>query len=201
MIKKELGCIVHENRTTFRLFAPRAASVSMVLFDRYDQETGQEIPMTCDRDGVWEYLSPHVLYGKYYGYRVRGPSGKGEMFNSNIIIGDPYSKAVVTKNSYHHPAKTIIIDTNYDWEEDTFVVSANHNELVIYEAHVRDLTAHSSSGVSAKGTYSGLTEENRVGGLSYVKELGINALELMPIQKFGNIEIPFRDSTVLSDGG
>lgn len=157
--------------------------------------------MTCDRDGVWEYLSPHVLYGKYYGYRVRGPSGKGEMFNSNIIIGDPYSKAVVTKNSYHHPAKTIIIDTNYDWEEDTFVVSANHNELVIYEAHVRDLTAHSSSGVSAKGTYSGLTEENRVGGLSYVKKLGINALELMPIQKFGNIEIPFRDSTVLSDGG
>lgn len=199
--QKELGCIVTNAQTQFRLFAPRASAVTLVLFDKHDQEVGQEYHMVRDADGVWEYSIPQVLYGKYYGYRVNGPTGRGEMFNPNILIADPYSRAVVTKNNFHHPAKTLILNTAFDWEGDTFVVPVNHNELIIYEAHVRDLTAHSSSGVSAKGTYIGLTEKKRVGGLSYLKELGVNALELMPIQKFGNIEIPFRDSTVLNDGG
>ena len=199
--QKELGCIVDSTQTTFRLFAPRATSVTLVLFDRHDQEQGEEFSMVRDVDGVWEYSARAILYGKYYGYRVSGPAGRGEMFNPNIIIGDPYSKAVVTKNTYRLPAKTLIVKTEYDWEEDAFVTPANHNDLIIYEANVRDLTAHVSSGVSSRGTYAGLLEDGRTGGFSYLKDLGVNAVEFQPIQKFGTIEPPYNDPRHVTDSG
>jgi len=157
--------------------------------------------MLRDSNGVWEYTAPAALYGKYYGYRVSGPAGKGEMFNPDIVIGDPYSLAVVTKNTYRHPAKTLILKTDYEWEGDAFVVPADHNKLVIYEAHVRDLTAHVSSGVAGRGTYKGLLEKGQTGGLTYLKDLGVNAIEFQPLQKFGNIELPFNDPNHRSDSG
>jgi pullulanase len=199
--KKELGCIVKRDGTTFRLFAPRASQVWVIIYENYDDEKGQEIKMVRDSSGVWEYYSLGRLYGKLYSYRVDGSKGNGEKFDSLVIVGDPYSKAVVTKNNYHHQTKTIILDTKYNWEGDTFIVPKNHNELIIYEAHLRDLTAHRSSGVDSRGTYLGMTEKRKTGGLSYLKELGVNAVEFLPLQKFGNIEIPYRDSTVLEDGG
>jgi len=198
---KELGCTVKKEGTTFRLFAPRATEVMLVLFDDYDSDKGQDIKMVRDSNGIWEYFSLGRLYGKYYGYRVEGPQGPGEKFDSAVVIGDPYSKAVVSKNNYHHPTKSLIIDTKYNWDGDTFVIPSNHNELIIYEAHIRDLTAHPSAGVTSRGTYVGLTEQGKTGGLSYLKELGVNAVELMPIQKFGNIEIPYRDNNTVSDSG
>ncbi|MDI6766576.1 MAG: alpha-amylase family glycosyl hydrolase [Bacteroidota bacterium] len=198
---KELGCTVKKEGTTFRLFAPRASQVWLVLFENYDDEKGEEIKMVRDDNGVWEYMSLGRLYGKCYGYRLEGPAGIGEYFDSTVIIGDPYSKAVVTKNNYHHPAKTLILDTKYNWDKDTFIIPANHNELIIYECHVRDLTAHPSSEVDARGTYIGLTEKGKTGGLSYLKKLGVNAVEFLPLHKFGNIEIPYNDSSVVSDEG
>jgi pullulanase len=198
---KELGCTVKKDGTTFRLFAPRASQVWLVLFENHDDGKGQEIKMVRDSSGMWEYFSLGRLYGKLYSYRIDGPKGNGEKFDSLITVGDPYSKAVVTKNNYHHQTKTIILDTKYNWEGDAFIVPQNHNELIIYEAHLRDLTAHRSSGVDSRGTYLGMTEKGKTGGLSYLKELGVNAVEFLPLQKFGNIEIPYRDSTILSDGG
>lgn len=198
---KELGCIVGKSGTTFRLFAPRADGVTLVLFDHYDDDAGEEIKMVRDKDGVWEYTSLGMLYGKYYGYRVSGPEGPGEMFNPSVIIADPYSKVVCTRNEYRHPGRTLIIDTRYDWKGDTFVAPANHNELIIYEAHLRDLTAHSSSGARRRGTYRGFIEPGITGGLSYLKDLGVNAVEFLPLQDFGNIEIPYRDPSVKSDTG
>jgi len=189
--KKGLGCFVEKNKTIFRLFAPRATEVILILFQKHEDEKGEELEMKRDAKKVWEYAYPKALTGTYYGYRVSGPAGAGEMFNPKILIGDPYSKAVTTINNYHHPAKTLILDTSYDWEGDDFVISSNHNELIIYEAHVRDLTAHRSSRVMAKGTYLGLSERGKTGGLSYLKDLGVNAIELLPIQKFGTIEPPY----------
>ncbi|MFI5253766.1 MAG: pullulanase [Bacteroidota bacterium] len=197
---KALGCIVNNKRTTFRLFSPRATQVVLTLFDHHDDFSGIEYIMKRDEDGVWEYSLPGKLYGKYYGYRIIGPAGAGEMFDPAILVGDPCSKAVVTKNNYHQPAKTLILDTSFDWGDDRFIAPADHNKLVIYEAHVRDLTAHRSSGAQAKGTYKGLSEKNKTGGLSWLKKLGVNAVELLPIQKFGTIELPYRDNSVTKDG-
>ncbi len=194
--KKELGCIVKNGKTTFRLFAPRASSVDLVMFNRHDDTSGTEHAMKRDKDGVWEFTLNEVPYGKYYGYRVDGPRRQAEMFNPGIVIADPYSKAVVTKNNYHQPAKSLILDLSYDWEGDTFAIPKDHNRLTIYEGHVRDLTMHTSSGIEARGTYKGIAEKGKTGGLSYLKDLGVNALELLPIHKFGVIELPYRDSSV-----
>jgi pullulanase len=198
---KELGCVVLDNTTTFRLFAPRATGVRVAIFSSYNEAFGEEYSMVRDADGVWEYSTPGELYGKFYGYRVTGPKGVGEMFNEKVLIADPYSKAVATKNSYRHQAKTMILDTRFDWGKDTFLVPPDHSKLVIYEAHLRDLTAHPSSGLANRGTYLALTQKDATGGLSYLKDLGVNAVEFLPLQEFANIEIPYRDSSTLSDNG
>jgi len=67
-------------------------------------------------------------------------------------------------------------------------------DLIIYEMHIRDMTEHPSSGVTQRGTYKGLIEKGNAGGISYLKDLGINAIELLPAQEFANIEIPYKDS-------
>jgi pullulanase/glycogen debranching enzyme len=198
---KALGCTVAASGTTFRLFAPRATHVALVLYDRVEDEEGQTIPMVRDTHGVWEYHSLGKLTGKCYGYRVAGPQGPGEMFDSTIVIADPYSRAVASRAEYHQRSKTLILDTSYKWEGDTWIAPADHNSLVIYEAHLRDLTAHPSSGVKARGTYAGLLEKGKTGGLSYLKELGVNAVEFLPLQKFGVTEIPYKDSSVADDNG
>jgi len=67
-------------------------------------------------------------------------------------------------------------------------------DLIIYEMHVRDMTAHNSSGSDIPGTYQGLIEKGKKGGIDYIKNLGVNAVELLPSQEFANIELPFYDS-------
>jgi len=195
---KPLGCNVESGNTVFRLFSPRATSVKLVLFDKYYDGVGRTYDMVKDSDGVWEYSLPGTCYGKYYAYRIDGPKSATEMFDASKLIADPYSKAVATKNHYLHPGKTLVINTSdYNWEGDSFV-GIDMEDLIIYEMHVRDLTAHPSSGVSRskRGTYKGLIEKGKKGGISYIKDLGVNAVELLPCQDFGNIELPYRDSSI-----
>jgi pullulanase/glycogen debranching enzyme len=193
---KPMGAYFDSGNTVFRLFAPNATSVKLVAFAKHDDASGKEFSMERDSDGVWEYSFTGEQLGLYYCYRIDGPKDKINMFDSTKVVADPYSKAVVTQNHYSHPGKSIIIDTNYDWEGDTWISSPIRN-LVIYEMHVRDMTIHPTSGVEQAGTYLGLTEEGRVGGIDYLLDLGVNAVELLPCQDFGNIEIPYKDSTAL----
>ncbi len=215
---KPLGCIVTPEQTTFRLFAPRATAVSLVLFMNANDTKGREISMkpsppdatTGMWDGTWEYTEHSLdkeFYGKLYCYRVDGPKTANEFFRPSVLIADPYSRAVVSTNTFPQRHKTLILDPNdktgkpYDWEGDKWVIPANHNTLVIYEAHLRDMTAHPSSGVRAKGTFKGMTELGKPGGLSYLKRLGINAVEFLPLHEFNNIEIPYKDSSTLRTFG
>jgi pullulanase/glycogen debranching enzyme len=194
---KELGCVWDDSGATFRVFAPRAWNVLLMMFDRCDQVRGRSFPMKRDADGVWELHADTSQLGRYYGYKIRGPAGKGEMYDPSIILADPYSRAVCSKNHYSHSAKSLILrEDAYDWEGDDFVAPAME-DLIIYEAHVRDLTAHPSSGVDPRlrGTYPGLVAPGARGGINHLRSLGINALELLPCQDFANIEVPYRDSS------
>jgi len=197
---KPLGVNFENGNTVFRLFAPNAFAVTLVTFTNHDDSVGLEYSMKQDDEGVWEYTLPGERYGLYYGYRLNGPRNKASMFDPSRIIADPYSKAVVTKNNYLHPAKSIIIDTNYDWEGDTWIKTPIR-DLVIYEMHVRNMTAHPSSGAKQPGTYLGLVEEGRTGGIDYLIDLRVNAVELLPCHEFSNIEAPFDDSTALTFNG
>jgi pullulanase len=197
---KPLGTNIENGNTMFRLFAPNAFTVTLVTFTQHDDAVGLEYSMKRDDEGVWEYTLPGERYGLYYGYRIKGRKENAQMFDPGRIIADPYSKAVVTQNNYLHPAKSIIIDMSYDWEKDRWMKTPVR-DLVIYEMHVRDMTVHPSSGVKQPGTYQGLVEEGRTGGIDYLLDLGVNAVELLPCQEFGNIEAPFNDSTALTFNG
>jgi type I pullulanase len=187
---KPLGCRREGERWAFRVFAPRATQVQLAIFDRHDDTGGSEFEMQRDQDGVWEFFAAANLAGKYYGYRVSGPAGKGEVFKDRVVIADPYSRAVTTMNHYRHPAKSLILpEDDFNWEGDTFS-KIPMEDLIIYEMHARDMTAHPSAGVAPelRGTYRGLIQTGTRGGIDYIKSLGVNAVEFLPIHDFGHLE-------------
>lgn len=189
--QKPLGYAIEGNNTVFRLFAPRAHSVKLVLFDQHNDTEGQEYEMSASNDGVWQFTLEGTHWGRYYGYKISGPQAPFEKFQPQQVIADPYSKAVCSENTYLQEAKSIILKTDeYNWEGDSFV-TIPWEDLIIYEMHVRDMTVHPSAHIKAKGTYHGLIEKGGEGGINHVLELGVNAVELLPTQEFGNIEIPF----------
>ncbi|MDZ7342429.1 MAG: alpha-amylase family glycosyl hydrolase, partial [candidate division KSB1 bacterium] len=191
---KPLGATMAAGNTIFRLFAPNATGVTLVTFATHDSPTGKEFPMQKDPDGVWEYSLPGEQYGLYYGYRIHGRNDRASMFDPKVIVADPYARAVVTRNDYQHAARSLIVSDAYDWEGDTWM-NTPIQDLIIYEMHVRDMTIHPSAGVEHAGTYLGLCETGRIGGLDYLLDLGINAVELLPCQEFANIEPPYNDSS------
>ena len=188
---KKLGSFVEDGKTYFRLFAPSANNVTLVTFSQPEETSGSEYEMTKDENGVWETFLDGELYGTFYGYKV---SHFNQPDNDKIICLDPYAKAVTTYNTYYNPRRAIVIkENNYDWEGDQWIRN-DWRDLMIYEMHVRDMTEHSSSGVDQRGTYKGLVEKGKTGGIDYIKNLGVNAVELLPAQEFANIEIPYKDS-------
>jgi pullulanase/glycogen debranching enzyme len=195
--EKPLGYQIENNRITFRVFSPRARWIRLLLYQHHADEEGEEYVMEHDKDGVWEFSAGLNWQNKYYGYRIWGPPGHGEMFDSTVVVADPYSPAVVSQNHYRHIAKTIILpESDFNWEEDNWQ-KTDWRDLIIYEMHVRDLTAHHSSELTVKdrGTYTGLIKSEQKGGLPYIQSLGVNAVELLPSQDFGNIEIPYLDQS------
>jgi len=192
---KDLGYTISDQGIIFRLFAPRAKWVRLVIYNAFEDERGSEYQMIRDNQGVWEFQLSQDFIGKSYGYRLWGPQGNGELFDSTIVVADPYSLAVATLNHYTHPAKTLILEEdNFNWENGGWI-SQSWKDLIIYEMHIRDLTAHSSSGLPLedRGFYTSLLKPDQKGGLPYIKNLGVNAVELLPAQDFGNLEIPYKD--------
>ncbi len=188
---KKLGSFVKEGRTFFRVFSPSAEDVKLILFENPEQVFGKAYDMAKDESSVWEVSLEGELYGSFYGYRVKHSDIPGI---ENIICLDPYAKAVTTFNTYFNPRRAIIIkEDNYDWEGDEWI-QMDWRDLIIYEMHIRDMTEHHSSGAEERGTYKGLIEKGKTGGIDYLKSLGVNAVELLPVQEFANIEIPFKDS-------
>ncbi len=188
---KKLGSFIKDNKTIFRLFAPNAKKVFLVTFNTPEETAGEKYEMTKDTDGVWETEIDRNLNGKYYGYKVLHESNDSP--DNLPLCVDPYAKAVTTFTTYLNPRKSIVYEKGYDWEGDGWI-QRNWRDLIIYEMHIRDLTAHPSSGAKFRGTYKAITEENIPGGLPYLKRLGINTVELLPAMEFGNMEIPYKDS-------
>lgn len=201
---KELGAILDRERrtTTYRLFAPRASEVFLNLFDTHAYEVHkpawrrlpplERYAMWKDpSDGVWEITLLGLDTGRYYAFNVDGPVGDGEAFNGDNFIGDPYAYAAA-----HSMNCSIVMDraaTNQwfgGWEAGDWSMP-RHEDLLIYEAHVRDLTVHPSSKVTPglRGMYAGLPASLGTGtGLDHIRDLGFNAIELMPINEFENGE-------------
>lgn len=175
-----LGTIFFAGRTNFRLFAPHATRVNLVLLPRYDAVAGDEIPLSRDKNGVWSVARLGRLEGQVYGYRIWGPEGPGHNYDPTRIVSDPYSKAVIARNNPDRQSRSLILRDNFSWRGDTWI-GLELRDAIIYEMDVQNMTAHASAGSPVPGSYLALVGEKQNGGLAHLLELGINAVQLRPV--------------------
>jgi len=187
---KKLGSFIQNGKTHFRLFAPNAQHVQLYLFKNVNDKKASIFEMKIDSSGVWEFIFESNLKGYFYNYKVIHNNGLNG--NSPLCV-DPYAKAVATYTTFFNPRKSIVYDDNYNWENDEWI-QRDWKDLIIYEMHVRDLTAHSSSKSKNPGSYKGLIEKGITGGIEYIKKLGVNTVEFLPTMEYGYCEAPYKDS-------
>ncbi len=185
-VDEKLGLSRNQDGAIFRLFAPEEVLVNLVLFENFDDDRGENLAMIKKSNGVWEISVPQENLTRFYAYSAPA--------SEKYIIPDPYSHAVVRQNHFKYPSKTIILPRDqFDWQGDE-VTSAAIGDLVILEAHLRDMTIHPSSGANKPGTYQGFVDPAQKGGIAHLKDMGYNAIEFLPLQEFGNIEIDYKNS-------
>lgn len=179
----ELGAIVKGELTTFRLFAPRASAVKVCYGRKADGSDAISLNMRCLDGCTWELVASKNLDGYYYSYRVEGSNSEGTThFDASFPVLDPYAKACLGRRG----PGIIVAPERMARVEHAFSPPAWH-DLVILEAHVRDLAAHApiELTVAERAGYAGLRKWLKSEG-SYLKEIGVNAVELQPIQEFDN---------------
>jgi glycogen operon protein len=192
----------------FSLFSESSDSVELCLFD----ESGgceQRIRIRERTSGAWHVYLPNVAPGQLYGYRVHGPyePARGLRFNPNKLLLDPYAKAIGRKLEWAdelfgytlgHPDGDLafddrdsapfaplaaVVDPTFDWTGENRPAHQAH-EAIIYEAHVRGMTMlHPDVPEQLRGTYAGIASPPIV---KHLQELGITAIELMPVHYFVN---------------
>ncbi len=181
--KLELGAIIAGGRTVFRLFAPRADAVKLVYGQKADASDATVLSMKCVDGVTWETTIAKSLDGWYYTYRVEGRSKEGTShFDPEFPILDPYAKACLG-----HCGPGIVVAPDRLKKVESGFTPPAWQDLVILEGHVRDLAAHAPIELTPEERrgYAGLRKWLKAEG-SYIKELGINAIELQPIQEFDN---------------
>ena len=180
----------------FSLYAPDASQVTLVIFENIEDSLGVEYPMKKVGDEFKLELS-QIANGTLYGFKVKILDSNLQQFSSETIITDPFSKALATQNHFSPVNKSILFNTPFDWGSNGKFTWVNipDRDLIIHEAHLRDMTMHPSSQVDNPGTYLGFVEPNQKGGIVHLRKMGYNAVEFLPIFEFGNVEIPYLDST------
>jgi glycogen operon protein len=200
-----LGATVLDGGVNFSLFSRSADGVELLFFDREDDAEPSRVvlldPVTNRTYHYWHVFVAGVRPGQLYGYRVHGPAaaGNGLRFDPAKVLLDPYGRGVVVPKGYTREAarrqgdnaatamKSVVVDPRaYDWEGDKPLCRPS-SRTIIYEMHVRGFTRHPSSGVGEKtrGTYAGLVEK-----IPYLRDLGVTAVELLPVFQFDAQDCP-----------
>lgn len=200
-----LGATVCHGGVNFSLFSRDSAGVELLLFNRPDDaKPGRVIgldPASNRTYHYWHVFVPGVRPGQIYGYRAQGAydPAEGLRFDPTKILLDPYGRGVVVPEGYSRDAarregdntatamKSVVVNTSvYDWEGDA-PLKRPSSQTIVYEMHVRGFTRHASSGVAenTRGTYAGLIEK-----IPYLQQLGITAVELLPVFQFDAQDCP-----------
>lgn len=182
------GTSVFDKGIRFSVVSRFATRVWLCAFDT----VGDTVPVweyefdpRTDRTGdVWTVFVENMPKAVLYKYRMDGPyeTSAGHYFDSRVYLLDPYSKAFAG-NVHDGTIKCVTVEESH-WHSQDFRPRVPVNETIIYEAHVRGFTKDPSSGVAHPGTYRGLIEK-----LPYLKELGVTAIELLPIQEAGETRL------------
>jgi glycogen operon protein len=189
----------------FSVFSRHATGVELHFFDRVDDGRSSRVvrldPVVNRTYHYWHAFVPDVPAGQIYGYRVEGPAdpAAGLRFDASKVLLDPYGRGVMVPRGYSREAastpgdnaatamKSAVVDvTAYDWEGDR-PLRRPSARTILYELHVKGFTRDGSSGVDEdkRGTYAGLVEK-----IPYLKELGVTAVELLPIFQFDAQDCP-----------
>jgi isoamylase len=200
-----LGATVLPGGANFSVYSRSASGVELVFFNRDDDgQPARVIPIdpSISRSGpYWHVFVPDVKPGQLYGYRAQGPfdPASGMRFDATKVLLDPYGRSVVVPKNYSRESarragdnaatamKSVVVDSGaYDWEGDA-PLRHPASRTIIYEMHVRGFTRHSSSGLAEKisGTFAGLIEK-----IPYLQQLGITAVELLPVFQFDAQDAP-----------
>ena len=183
------GATAMSDGVNFTVFSNKATSVTLNLFHRAEVKPFARIPFPKEYKigKVWSMFVFGLNIETFeYAYQVDGPwePEQGLLFDKTHILLDPYAKAVAgqriwgdktgPEDVYH----ARVVRSDFDWG-DVGYLTTPMSDTIIYEMHVRSFTKDASSGVSAPGTFKGIHEKIR-----YLKELGVTAIELMPIFEF-----------------
>jgi isoamylase len=181
----------------FSIFSANATSCTLVLFKKHAAEPFAEIPLPPEfRLGhVWAVTVFDLNYEQIeYGFRFDGPNdpARRHRFDKKNILLDPCAREIGGRDVWKEPAAPAgqfpfrgrIPYEHFEWVHDR-PLKRPESELVIYEMHLRGFTAHPSSGTKHPGTFDGLREK-----ISYLKDLGVNCVELMPVFEFDELENP-----------
>ncbi|MFH0977249.1 MAG: glycogen debranching protein GlgX [Spirochaetota bacterium] len=206
------GVKLRKGGVNFSILSRNAKSVSLILFKSAQPDSEYEEiffdPIINKTGDIWHIWIENICEGQLYGYRIDGPYDpeNGYRFNRNKLLVDPYARAVTgnfqwdlsdargydrnsplsdlsfsVKDSAPGAPKCVIIEEDfYNFDKP---VKKPLKDTIIYEVHVKGFTYHESSNIEHKGTFKGITEK-----IPYLKELGITAIELMPIHEFDEDE-------------
>ncbi|MBV9962730.1 MAG: glycogen debranching protein GlgX [Parafilimonas sp.] len=203
-----IGATYYKDGVNFCLYSDNATGVELCLFSSVnDKHETHRIKMKKRTHCVWHSFIPGLKAGQLYAYRVYGPyePHNGHRFNPNKLLLDPYAKAITAFTEWRDDIfgynindaqngnsfsdtdsapfmpKCVVVDDAFNWEDDAAPKTKYHNSI-IYELHVKGFThLHPSIPKEIKGTYSALAHPETI---NYFKNLGITALELMPVQYF-----------------
>jgi isoamylase len=200
-----LGAALGNGGVNFALYSEYAEAVYLLLFDGRRSIPTDIIQCEHVTDHIWHVFVRGIGAGQLYGYKVKGIYNpyRGFRFNEHKLLIDPYAKAlsgpiesqnglllgyqsrsskkdliIDGRDNTRLVPKCIVVDDDFNWESDE-PPSIPMEELCIYEVHVRGFTIHGSSNVTNGGTYLGFIEK-----IPYLKELGVNAVELLPVHQY-----------------
>ncbi|MCR4411205.1 MAG: glycogen debranching protein GlgX [Thermoguttaceae bacterium] len=200
-----LGATLNDEGVNFSLYSKTASAIELLFFDSVDDaRPSRVIPLDRQRHRTyhyWHVFVPQVSSGQLYGYRVHGPfdPSRGFRFDPQRLLLDPYGRAVAVPGNYDRHAasrpgdntaqamKSVVTAlSGYDWEGDR-PLRHPYARTVIYEMHLAGFTRHPNSGVPSckRGTYAGLIEK-----IPYLQDLGITAVELLPVFQFDPQDCP-----------
>lgn len=189
------GATQTENGVSFTVHSFGATCCTLLLFRPQENEPYAKIPFpeAYHIGNTYSILVYGLRMEEFeYAYQMDGPydEKKGLLFNKDNVLLDPYARAVTGQRNWGEKLSggkdfvyhARVVENNFDWGK-IRPVEHPFEDLIIYEMHVRGFTKHESSGVAANGSFEGLREK-----IPYLKDLGINAVELMPIFEFDEME-------------
>ena len=196
------GASVRRDGVNFSVFSRHATELVLVLFVPGESEPAFELPLDprYNKTGdVWHVLLHGIDPGIEYGFRAScepNPAPAVLRFDRSKVLVDPYGKAVAGLEQWGEVAaekgrleclRSRVIDEEFDWGHE-HPLSIPLADSVIYEMHVRGFTRHASAGVDHPGTFRGIVEK-----IPYLKQLGVSAVELMPVTEFEECDNPRRN--------